>query len=145
LYFSRIKARLWQAVSLTLLTWSWQNLKNIGKNSVYTTSLSNNAANYPRFYAIECLILQSYYASLYVCTMNLMNFTLFSGYTSYKNMWRFLKAPTLISFTCSFKNFSIIGTKSYSVISLPNILANSWIEWERVFLILISLNLASFK
>lgn len=77
--------------------------------------------------------------------MNLIKFSLVSGDTSFKKICKFFNDPALISCRLSFKYFSIIGTKSSSVISGPKILANSWIECERVLLILVSLNLATFK
>jgi hypothetical protein len=98
LNFSRMYAKLWHAVSFTFDTWSWQNLKNIGRKSVYTMSLSKSSAYFPRFYARTCFILQSYYASLNVYWIYFMYFYLLTGSTYSKNTCRFLRAPILISF-----------------------------------------------
>ena len=54
-------------------------------------------------------------------------------------MCMFLKAPSRTAGLESSKNLLNGPIRSYMVISEPKITANSWIEWERVLLVLLSL------
>ena len=136
---------------LTCATLFEQNLKNIGRNSLYTVQLSKSSQQFPRFWARACFNLHSYSllpasdlpASSKLYTMYLMKVDLLSSGNSFKKICMFFRATILMSIALSFKNLSMQGRRSCSVYFGPRILASSWILAARDFLILGSLILFS--